>query len=150
MSSLAPVKSRLVLPFWYRLTQVVLEKRPLNGCSCSFIISGTLSFRVGSMQKTFGEELKIDVYFQRYDRGQTHTDRRTDRHAHRDTPLPYRGRSNNDNYRYYTVGPTLSRCVGSSLTLVRQIPSPLLPFPFLSLYPSFPLEVGSLNTTRGF
>jgi len=23
----------LVLPFWYRLTQVVLEKRPLNGCS---------------------------------------------------------------------------------------------------------------------
>ena len=33
--SLAPVKSRLVLPFWYRLTRVVLEKRPLNGCSCS-------------------------------------------------------------------------------------------------------------------
>ena len=31
---LASVKSRLVLPFWYRLTQVVLEKRPLNGCSC--------------------------------------------------------------------------------------------------------------------
>ena len=33
--SLAPVKSRLVLPFWYRLTQVVLEKRPWNGCSSS-------------------------------------------------------------------------------------------------------------------
>ena len=32
--SLAPVKSRLVLPFWYRLTQVVLEKWPLNGCCC--------------------------------------------------------------------------------------------------------------------
>ena len=32
--SLAPVKSRLVLPFWYRLTQVVLEKKPLNGCCC--------------------------------------------------------------------------------------------------------------------
>ena len=31
--SLAPVKPRLVLPFWYRLTQVVLEKRLLNGCS---------------------------------------------------------------------------------------------------------------------
>jgi len=30
--SLASVKSRLVLPFWYRLTRVVLEKRPLNGC----------------------------------------------------------------------------------------------------------------------
>ena len=36
--SLAPVKSRLVLPFWYRLIQVVLEKRPLNGCSsCSYL-----------------------------------------------------------------------------------------------------------------
>ena len=31
---LAPVKSRLVLPFWYRLTRVILEKRPLNGCCC--------------------------------------------------------------------------------------------------------------------
>ena len=30
--SLASVKSRLVLPFWYRPTQVVLEKGPLNGC----------------------------------------------------------------------------------------------------------------------
>ena len=32
-SSPASFKSRLVLPFWYRLTQVVLEKRPLNRCS---------------------------------------------------------------------------------------------------------------------
>jgi len=24
----------LVLPFWYRLTRVVPEKRPLNGCVC--------------------------------------------------------------------------------------------------------------------
>jgi len=31
--SLAPVKSRLVLPFWYRLTWVVPEKGPLNGCA---------------------------------------------------------------------------------------------------------------------
>ena len=29
---LASVKSRLVLPFWYRLTWVVPEKWPLNGC----------------------------------------------------------------------------------------------------------------------
>jgi len=34
-SSLASLKSRLVLPFWYQPTQVVLEKRPLNGCSSS-------------------------------------------------------------------------------------------------------------------
>ena len=32
-SSLASFKSRLVLPLWYRLTQVVLQKRPLNRCS---------------------------------------------------------------------------------------------------------------------
>ena len=33
--SLASVKSRLVLPFWYRLTRVVLDKGPLNGvCVC--------------------------------------------------------------------------------------------------------------------
>ena len=32
--SLASVKSRLVLPFWYRLTQVVLDKGPLNVCVC--------------------------------------------------------------------------------------------------------------------
>jgi len=32
--SLASVKSRLVLPFWYRLTWVVQEKEPLNGCVC--------------------------------------------------------------------------------------------------------------------
>ena len=30
--SLATVKSRLVLPFWYRLTPVVLDNGPLNGC----------------------------------------------------------------------------------------------------------------------
>ena len=34
-SSLAPVKFENGLPFWCRLTQVVLEKRPLNGCSSS-------------------------------------------------------------------------------------------------------------------
>ena len=32
--SLASVKSRLVLLFWYRLTWVVLDKGPLNGCVC--------------------------------------------------------------------------------------------------------------------
>ena len=32
--SLASVKSRLVLPFWYRLTRVVPDKGPLNRCVC--------------------------------------------------------------------------------------------------------------------
>ena len=37
--SLASVKSRLVLPFWYRLTRVVPDKGPLNGCVCEQEIS---------------------------------------------------------------------------------------------------------------
>ena len=37
-SYLASFKARLFLPFWYRLTQVVLEKRPLNSCSSSISI----------------------------------------------------------------------------------------------------------------
>ena len=32
--SFVSVKSRLVLPFWYRPTRVVLGKGPLNGCVC--------------------------------------------------------------------------------------------------------------------
>jgi len=32
-SSLASFKSRLVSPIWYWFTQVVLEKRPVNGCT---------------------------------------------------------------------------------------------------------------------
>jgi len=34
LMSLASVKSGLVLPFRYWLTQVVLDKGPLNGCVC--------------------------------------------------------------------------------------------------------------------
>ena len=34
--SLALVTSRLVFPFWYRLTRVVPDKGPLNGCVCVF------------------------------------------------------------------------------------------------------------------
>jgi len=36
--SLASVKSTLVLPFWYRLTRVVPEKVPLNGCVCVCVL----------------------------------------------------------------------------------------------------------------
>jgi len=39
--SLASVKSRLVLPFWYRLTRVVLEKGPLIGCVCVYLQTTT-------------------------------------------------------------------------------------------------------------
>jgi len=34
--SLASVKSRLVLPFWYRLIWLVPDKGPFNGCMCVY------------------------------------------------------------------------------------------------------------------
>ena len=37
--SLASVKPRLVLPFWYRLTWVVPDKGPLNGCVYYLIVT---------------------------------------------------------------------------------------------------------------
>jgi len=63
--SLASVKSRLVLPFWYRLTWVVLEKGPLNGCVCvlsfyhelhytadiSYMLWPTVCFKVSSYRR---------------------------------------------------------------------------------------------------
>ena len=36
--SLASFKSRLVLLFWYWLTQVVLDKRLFNGCSVVVVV----------------------------------------------------------------------------------------------------------------
>ena len=36
--SLATVKSRLVIPFWYWLTRVVPGKGPLNGCVCFKVV----------------------------------------------------------------------------------------------------------------
>ena len=41
--SLASVKSRLVLPLWYRLTRVVLEKGPIYGCTCCTVIGKILT-----------------------------------------------------------------------------------------------------------
>jgi len=37
LTSLASVKSRLVLPFWYRLTVLVPDKGPLCWCVCLFV-----------------------------------------------------------------------------------------------------------------
>jgi len=49
------IKSRLVSPFWYRLTLVVIDKGPLNGCvlyvvfACLYCLLGWLGSRVVSM-----------------------------------------------------------------------------------------------------
>ena len=40
------MQSRLVLPFWYRLTRVVPDKGPLNGCVCVCVLqAGCSSWR---------------------------------------------------------------------------------------------------------
>ena len=43
----------VVLPFWYRLTRVVLEKGPLNGCTCVCVLL------VGLSVKEFWKSLNI-------------------------------------------------------------------------------------------
>ena len=43
--SLAPVKSRLVLPFRYRLTRIVPDRGPLNGCVCVLLLTSHTSSR---------------------------------------------------------------------------------------------------------
>ena len=44
--SLASVKSRLVIPLYYRLTQVVPEKGPLTGCVCVCVCVCSYIFKV--------------------------------------------------------------------------------------------------------
>ena len=61
--SLASVKSRLVLPFWYRLTRVVQEKGPLNGCVCVCVCSPYLitERRVPELIPVLGSQPAGDV-----------------------------------------------------------------------------------------
>jgi len=51
--SLATVKSRSVLPFWYRLTRVVPEKGPLNVCVCVVLLGHIATAAVGSLVAVF-------------------------------------------------------------------------------------------------
>jgi len=46
--SLASVKSRLVFPFWYRLTWVVPDKGPLNMCVCVCVCVFLVPAHLGS------------------------------------------------------------------------------------------------------
>ena len=57
--SLASVKSRLVLPFWYRLTWVVLDKGPLNGCM--YVCTGWLKIKYPTGE--YAISLKPMVWF---------------------------------------------------------------------------------------
>jgi len=62
-ATLASVKSRLVLPFWYWLTWVVLEKGLLNVCVCvaafdavDWVIEGTFG-HVEKLLHLFSDDL---------------------------------------------------------------------------------------------
>ena len=50
--TVSSVKSRLVLPFWYQLTQVVPEKGPLNVCVCVCMCVVVLWNCNGNTEKT--------------------------------------------------------------------------------------------------
>jgi len=60
-------KIQIGLPFWYRLTWVVPEKGPLNGCVCVCacvyysLFSLTSRKSAGCQQWTFGEPLPVPV-----------------------------------------------------------------------------------------
>ena len=49
--TVSSVKSRLVLPFWYRLIRVVPEKGPLNGCV--YVVSTFVTFSSVSLLVDF-------------------------------------------------------------------------------------------------
>ena len=60
--SLASVKSRLVLPFWYRLTRVVLDKGPLNWCVC-MLWTLLYSLSPSSLHWTAADTLSLALTF---------------------------------------------------------------------------------------
>ena len=58
-------KIRLVLPFWYRLTRVVLDQRPLNGCvfvCCAVLIDGSQATMSGLFRTILKNEGPTGLY----------------------------------------------------------------------------------------
>jgi len=57
--SLASVKSRLVLPFWYRLTRIVPDRGPLNGgvCVCVLQWGGALHPFISFCFKNYSDKV---------------------------------------------------------------------------------------------
>ena len=80
--SLASVKSRLVLPFWYRLTWVVPYKGPLTRCVC--VLSGTARrsrYQKGKTNLDFTEARDSEWQWHQLGHIQVHTLLHTDNHA---------------------------------------------------------------------
>jgi len=59
--SLASQKSRLVLPFWYRLTRVVSETGPLNWCVCVCVTMPSTEHFQHITSKTGSAAMKADM-----------------------------------------------------------------------------------------
>ena len=81
--SLASVKSRLVLPFWYRLTRVVPEKGPLNRCVCTPIMwlqtvtvigKVTLKWKLRLLLHPLNSLFLQDTWVSRYQKGKSSLD----------------------------------------------------------------------------
>ena len=66
--SLASEKSRLVLPFWYRLTRVVPDKGPLNMCVCGIVAGDWWSELVGAYDERPGDKHGLCRTYQRVHR----------------------------------------------------------------------------------
>jgi len=80
--SLASVKSRLGLPFWYRPTRVVLDKGPLNGCVCVCVC--VVAIRLDWLQYSIQIQYKYNTKHQliQYTQGVTVTSLTTSAHTH--------------------------------------------------------------------
>ena len=64
--SLASVKSRLVLPFWYRLIWVVLDEGPLNECVCACVLKSqslAISARQVAAKSTITKHVQKLAFF---------------------------------------------------------------------------------------
>jgi len=60
--SLASVKSRLDFPFWYRLTWVVPDKRPLNGCVCVCVCGERHFWKLNFISKMWNFTVQVNAY----------------------------------------------------------------------------------------
>jgi len=57
-------KIQIGLPFWYRLTQIVLDNGPLNGCACVCVCVCACDFSVlGLISSISGQEISWEERF---------------------------------------------------------------------------------------
>ena len=83
--SLASVKSRFVLPFWYQLTRVVPDNGPLNGCVCMLSFKDRWQWKqywtyvsnsllTNTHTQPFNGSLSGTTWLSRYQKGKTNLD----------------------------------------------------------------------------